>query len=249
MLLFHKISLAESRPSTCPYIHAEEYGIEFCREETSTAIIADFLKKKKRNILFYQTLKSNDIRKTKISNLTFILRKRRAYDYVACYGTHYFEHLVSQDGLGRTRKKKKVREYVICSKENKKYVIANTERAYCIEYKAKGLKTKDEILPIIAEFKGQVDFETFTNQTYGLFTPCPIPDRVPDYISASNSMYWFDKEYNIVYRLSDHWCDKVGSCNWRIKKDIYHFSTTKVKCGFIKLENLKRLHKTSFYID
>ena len=52
--------------------------------------------------------------------------------------------------------------------------------------------------------------------THGVFTPCSPPDRKPDYVSESGSVYW--DEGDRVVREADHW-GAVGECMWTFAGD------------------------------
>lgn len=64
-----------------------------------------------------------------------------------------------------------------------------------------------------------ISFENFHNSTIAEFTPSREPDREPDFISRSGSVYW---DVGVgVFRSSDHWagmngCTGQASCEWSI---------------------------------
>jgi hypothetical protein len=64
-----------------------------------------------------------------------------------------------------------------------------------------------------------LDFTNFHDGTTANFTPCPIPDRAPDYTSASGSTYWHTGEG--VIRASNHWQSGIRSCNWFLGGEVY----------------------------
>lgn len=56
------------------------------------------------------------------------------------------------------------------------------------------------------------NFETFHNATFACFRSCAAPDRAPDFVSPSGSVYW-DLGSGVV-RRSDHWMYNIKSCSW-----------------------------------
>lgn len=68
---------------------------------------------------------------------------------------------------------------------------------------------------IIRKRKGKVKiftWENFYQSTVADWKQCEIPERQPDYISFSGSVYW--NYGNKVRRLSDHWGKNIASCCW-----------------------------------
>lgn len=67
-----------------------------------------------------------------------------------------------------------------------------------------------------------IDFTTFHHRTEATFHPTEPPDRAPDFVSASHSVYW-DLTTHVV-RASDHWvgldgCDGQATCRWDLHND------------------------------
>ena len=58
-----------------------------------------------------------------------------------------------------------------------------------------------------------IDRSSFPTFTQGRFEPCDVPEREPDFRSAS-SAYWYTDEG--VTRLSDHWGTHINSCSWQL---------------------------------
>jgi len=52
--------------------------------------------------------------------------------------------------------------------------------------------------------------------THGVFTPCSPPEREPDHVSESGSVYWDEGDH--VVREANHWC-AVGECLWPFAGD------------------------------
>lgn len=55
--------------------------------------------------------------------------------------------------------------------------------------------------------------DNFYMNTAADFAPCAAPDRLPDYVSASGSEYWYEPEG--VVRRANHW-GGVASCEWTL---------------------------------
>lgn len=83
----------------------------------------------------------------------------------------------------------------------------------------------------MSENIGRDNFYKFTD---GHFTPCPVPDREPDYHSKSSS-YWFSKEG--VIRQSDHWGRGIAACTWTLGEEpeapCFKNKGLGQRCGFI----------------
>ena len=62
-------------------------------------------------------------------------------------------------------------------------------------------------------------FKNFYVSTIANFSLCEIPDRSPDFISFSGSVYW-DFGYK-VRRYSNHW-GKVASCYWLLEFEPFY---------------------------
>lgn len=65
--------------------------------------------------------------------------------------------------------------------------------------------------------EGLDDF--FEGDDDGAFMPLvgvnpEYPSKEPDYVSKSGSMYWYT--HDGVYRVSSHWGDDIGTCDWYI---------------------------------
>lgn len=86
--------------------------------------------------------------------------------------------------------------------------------------------------------------------TYGVFKPCKVPKRPPDFTSKSGSMYWHgtNSKGQYMIRFSDHWSrifyrrkyssfpiktiKKVSKSIWLLKSG---------DCGKIHTHNLKTI--------
>jgi len=55
--------------------------------------------------------------------------------------------------------------------------------------------------------------ENFFLNTEANFSSCETPERAPDYVSKSGSVYWYTDEG--VVRAADHWLG-VASCKWTL---------------------------------
>lgn len=52
--------------------------------------------------------------------------------------------------------------------------------------------------------------------TRATFTPHPVPNRTPDYMSDSGSQYWYTPTG--VIRYSNHWNMEIDGCYWELAK-------------------------------
>lgn len=81
-------------------------------------------------------------------------------------------------------------------------------------------------------------FDNFFLFTVANWIRCEIPDRPPDYISYSGSVYW---DYgDRVRRCSDHWGPNIASCKWYLE-----FRTLNLKnavCGECLYEDFRSVH-------
>jgi len=85
--------------------------------------------------------------------------------------------------------------------------------------------------------------------THGVFTPCPPPDRKPDYVSESGSVYW--DEGDRVVREADHW-GAVGECLWPLAGDRRPCQRAAGSCAYdrfasIVLLTIERDRRVGFY--
>lgn len=79
------------------------------------------------------------------------------------------------------------------------------------------------------------NINNYYTRTKCVFKGCNKPNREPDYVSGSGSLYWYgrDKKGSYVIRSSDHWslltnkfgkliysyvnCGSIASCFWKLK--------------------------------
>lgn len=94
-----------------------------------------------------------------------------------------------------------------------------------------------------------ISFENFHNSTIAEFTPSREPDREPDFISRSGSVYW---DVGVgVFRSSDHWagmngCTGQASCEWSILEAVRPGVWVSGYCdysGFRHKGNVKRFRR------
>ncbi len=68
-----------------------------------------------------------------------------------------------------------------------------------------------------------IDFTNFHDMTRAEFRPAETPDREPDFVSPSGSVYW--DAGTGVFRASDHWaglngCTGQASCVWTLLETV-----------------------------
>ena len=93
-----------------------------------------------------------------------------------------------------------------------------------------------------------ITFMNFYKGTRGAFKGCKTPNKKPDYISPSGSLYWYTGDY--IYRFSNHWSNGnkpygvgfISSCLWYLKsnKNI-EIILKKGGCGKINLKDLRTI--------
>lgn len=79
------------------------------------------------------------------------------------------------------------------------------------------------------------DFQDFHKSTEADFLPATVPDREPDFISPSGSVYWDAGDG--VFRASDHWaglngCTGQASCYWTIMDAVRPLTWLTGYCGY-----------------
>lgn len=84
-----------------------------------------------------------------------------------------------------------------------------------------------------------IDFSNFHDQTRATFAVCDRPNREPDFISDSGSVYW-DTGLGVI-RLSDHWAGQHGcvgqrSCIWSLDQTVEPATTAAGHCHYRDFE-------------
>ncbi len=84
----------------------------------------------------------------------------------------------------------------------------------------------------------------FFERTMVMYEECDRPNRKPDFVSESGSMYWYTKKG--VTRGSNHWGNGVANCDWAIHlkngryiygRGIYCMASNKIRYGFARWED------------
>jgi hypothetical protein len=100
-----------------------------------------------------------------------------------------------------------------------------------------------------------VDFRNFWIRSIANFTICERPQRDPDHVSFSGSLYWDEGDY--VVRYSDHWSGEFGvtyirKCRWYLSDYQRPMKNLDVaaRCdyknfGVIRKESMKKRKKWS----
>jgi len=88
-----------------------------------------------------------------------------------------------------------------------------------------------------------ITYDNYYSNTFAIFKACKKPKREPNYISSSDSVYWYgeNKRGKYVIRCSDHWtrenhgkrdCRRIASCQWEIiGKDLHSYSSFSFMTG------------------
>lgn len=71
--------------------------------------------------------------------------------------------------------------------------------------------------------------------TVANYIRCELPERPPDYISYSKSVYW--NLGNRVIRCSDHWGPKIATCCWYLDFNI--IQSPHCYCGVCYFEDFR----------
>ncbi len=80
-------------------------------------------------------------------------------------------------------------------------------------------------------------WENFFICTVADWTRCETPERPPDYISYSGSVYWKCKKK--VKRLSDHW-GQVSTCKWLLEGRSCHYFVC-AECDYDEFRHISNL--------
>lgn len=80
-----------------------------------------------------------------------------------------------------------------------------------------------------------INWTNFYIETVADWKRCEIPDRSPDYVSFSGSVYWDcgDK----VIRCSDHWGRKISTCCWYL--EYQEIKSSSCLCGVCNYEDFR----------
>lgn len=106
------------------------------------------------------------------------------------------------------------------------------------------LYEREEVKEILYSFLLMEEYnkDNFHEGTYGEWNRVyKIPERKPDYISASGSSYWYHP--GAVTRLSHHWGAFIGKNHWNLRgkewEDSSYEKKPTLRAGRIKYKNLK----------
>lgn len=90
--------------------------------------------------------------------------------------------------------------------------------------------------------------DNFYVDTFGNFDMVDTPNSNPDFISRSDSKYWYTSEG--VIRYSDHWGQEIRSCSWYLENKEHEGDSL---TGFCKWEDFRKVEyktvKTNFSIE